>query len=232
MVFRLCVNGKLLRLGLPGLRDELAQREIALPAVLAFFRGMARALSLVEGAAVMYAAQATALAIRAEDPRQRCDLLRLAAALEALPLRAPQSLLEAAQLAWLYALLTGTWNYGRMDVWLGSFLQRDLASGRLDEAAALRLLQSFWRLMTAYDNQYNNRVFLGGVGRPDEPAADAFALLHGVDFAENRHILQPFPREGFQVFGIPGILLTVLADLSLNFRVRCQFRCAIGRAVG
>lgn len=169
--------GKLLRLGLPGLRDELAQREIALPAVLAFFRGMARALSLVEGAAVMYAAQATALAIRAEDPRQRCDLLRLAAALEALPLRAPQSLLEAAQLAWLYALLTGTWNYGRMDVWLGSFLQRDLASGRLDEAAALRLLQSFWRLMTAYDNQYNNRVFLGGVGRPDEPAADAFALL-------------------------------------------------------
>jgi pyruvate-formate lyase len=89
-------------------------------------------------------------------------------------------LFEACQLAWLYALHAGTWNYGRMDVWLGRFLADDLRAGRMTEAEALRLLCGWWRLMKAYDNQYNNRVIIGGLGRGAEEevaAADRFALL-------------------------------------------------------
>jgi pyruvate-formate lyase len=67
-----------------------------------------------------------------------------------------------------------------MDMWLGRFLAEDLAAGRTAEDEALRLLRSWWRLMKAYDNQFNNRVFIGGLGRgtPAEvAAADRFALL-------------------------------------------------------
>lgn len=89
----------------------------------------------------------------------------------------PQSFRDAIQLFWLYGVSSGTWNWGRLDVALGPFLTADLDHGRMTEEEALELLQSLWRLMGAYDNMYNNRVILGGKGRPDEIAADAFALL-------------------------------------------------------
>ncbi len=91
--------------------------------------------------------------------------------------QAPRCFREAIQLFWLYALHAGTWNYGRLDVALGPFLVADLESGLLDEAEALELLCSLWHLMNAYDNQYDNRLIVGGKGRPQEPSADRFALL-------------------------------------------------------
>jgi len=101
----------------------------------------------------------------------------LAEALTAIRHRAPQTFREGAQLFWLYALHAGTWNYGRLDVVLGPFLAADIDRGELTEDSALDLLCSLWRLMHAYSNQYNNRVFIGGRGRENEAAADRFALL-------------------------------------------------------
>lgn len=97
--------------------------------------------------------------------------------LQAIGQRPPTGLREAIQLFWLYALHAGTWNYGRLDVVLGPYLQRDLDTQRLTEAQALDLIGSLWRLMHAYSNQYNNRVIIGGRGRHHEAAADRFALL-------------------------------------------------------
>ena len=81
------------------------------------------------------------------------------------------------QLFWLYSIVGDIRNHGRMDVYLGTFLARDLASGRLDEDEALRLLQSLWRLMAARNTRVHNRVIVGGRGRPNEADADRFALL-------------------------------------------------------
>lgn len=101
----------------------------------------------------------------------------MADSLRAILHRPPETFRQAVQLFWLYALHAGTWNYGRLDVALGPFLARDLDSGVLTEDEALALVCSLWRLMHAYANQYNNRVIVGGLGRPDEAAADRFALL-------------------------------------------------------
>ena len=101
----------------------------------------------------------------------------MAAALEAITQRPPETLREAAQLAWLYTLISGTVNYGRMDVYLGSFYAADVDSGRLSEAQALRLMQSLWQLIADRKTTFNGRVFIGGRGRPDEASADRFALL-------------------------------------------------------
>ncbi|WP_404423391.1 pyruvate formate lyase family protein [Nibricoccus sp. IMCC34717] len=170
--------GKLVTLGIPGLRQLLADRRDAANSTEAeLLVHLAGALDLLADDCRLYAAQARELAENETRLERRAELLRMARDLDAITTRAPASFSEAIQLIWLYALHSGTWNYGRLDIVLGPFLCADVDSGRLSEAEALRFLQSWWRLMKAYDNQYNNRVIIGGLGRPDEAAADRFALL-------------------------------------------------------
>lgn len=156
---------KLLRLGLPGLREEVREKGL-LAKDKALFSGMEDALDTLCDVCLRYA----------EDARTMGDAT-LAAALIAITQRAPRTFLEAAQLAWLYSLASGALNYGRMDVYLGSFLARDLTQGELDEARALDLVCSLWRLIDARKTVFHGRVVIGGRGRPNEADADRFALL-------------------------------------------------------
>ena len=89
----------------------------------------------------------------------------------------PETFREALQLFWLYAICSGVLNYGRMDVYMGDFLARDLDSGVITEAEALRLLQHIWRMIADRGIWFNIRVVVGGVGRRNEGNADKFALL-------------------------------------------------------
>ncbi|MDP3179674.1 MAG: pyruvate formate lyase family protein, partial [Spirochaetaceae bacterium] len=157
--------GELLASGLPGLRNRI-ENGAALSRSPEFRGGMLAALALMDRISLRYAIEADSAGMSA-----------LAAGLRSIPVRPPETLLEAMQLFWLYALCSGSWNYGRMDVYLGPFLARDLDSGRLAEEEALELLCSLWRLIQAYDNQFNNRVYIGGKGRANEAEADRFALL-------------------------------------------------------
>lgn len=138
---------KLLELGLDGLQQELANTPFT------------HVVPLLQATLDRYLSETT-------DADLRDTLL-------AIRHRPPQSFRQAIQLFWLYALHAGTWNYGRLDIVLGPYLQNDTISD--DEA--IESLCSLWRLMHAYSNQYNNRVFIGGRGRPDEAASDRFALL-------------------------------------------------------
>ncbi len=169
---------KLLRLGLPGLRAEILQRRDSATtgAARRFLVQCAASLDLIHAGLRTYGTEARQLARSAGEQRE-AEFCRMAEILEALQLRAPQSFHEAMQLMWIYALCSGTWNYGRMDVYLGPFLARDLEAGRLDEAQALKLIRCLWRLIADYDNMFNNRVYIGGKGRANEAAADRFALL-------------------------------------------------------
>ncbi len=167
---------KLARIGLPGLRSEIdsgRKRNGAKP----LYTAMGMALDLLDDVIRDYAAQAQALSASALDERARDDLLGMASALEAVSSRRPETLREAAQLTWLYALVSGTVNYGRMDVFLGDFYAADVDHLRLSEAEALRLMQSLWQLIADRKTTFNGRVFIGGRGRPNETHADRFALL-------------------------------------------------------
>ncbi len=172
--------GKLLACGIARLRCEMRDRsaeETVDCSGQAFLRGVGEALQVVSAAANWYADRAEAFARNAADADHGAQLNRTAEVLRHIATEQPRNLHEAIQLTWLYALLSGTWNYGRMDIYLGPFLAHDLEDGTLDEPSALRLLESWWRLMSDYDNQYNNRVIVGGLGRANESEADAFALL-------------------------------------------------------
>ena len=167
---------KLTRIGLPGLRAEIQdgrERNGDLP----FYKGMEMGLVLLVDVIKSYAKQAYSLATAAKDELAERDYLEMASALEAIAVHSPETLRQAAQLTWLYTMISGTVNYGRMDVYLGGFYAADVDSGRLCEAEALRLIQSLWQLMADRRTTFNGRVFIGGRGRPDEASADRFALL-------------------------------------------------------
>jgi pyruvate-formate lyase len=167
---------KLTRIGLPGLFAEI-QAGRNHNGDLPLYTAMEMALGMLIDVLGSYRDQARRLAISALDEAAEAEYLEIAAALDAITRHPPESLREATQLSWLYTIISGTVNYGRMDVYLGSFYAADIDSGRLSEAEALRLMQSLWQLIADRRTTFNGRVFIGGRGRPDEASADRFALL-------------------------------------------------------
>lgn len=149
---------KLVSLGLDGLADSIGK---SVAGDQSFRRACLAAIETLRSSIDHYASLVPEMA----------DTLR------AIRHGAPRSFREAVQLFWLWVLHSGTWNYGRLDVALGPILCRDLDAGTLSECDALDQLRSLWQLMHAYSNQYNNRIIIGGKGRPNEAAADRFALL-------------------------------------------------------
>lgn len=171
---------KLVRLGLPGLKDEIAARRAAKPddaEAQHLYDAMLLALDLVAEMCLWYAAQAEAQASTSAGPDRRAELLAMAQVLRKIAAARPETFREAMQLSWLYILLSGQRNYGRMDIYLGDFLADGLDNGSLTQPEALRLTQGLWRLMAARKYIFDGRVIVGGKGRRNPENADRFALL-------------------------------------------------------
>lgn len=160
---------KLLRLGLDGMKQEIgAYRDKALAQGkdADFYDACGMALETLAAVCKRYAASLR------EDGRE--DMARV---MENIAGRPPVTFREALQLAWMYSLISGVLNYGRMDDYLGDYLERDLAAGILTEKEALEYLCCLWRLIDARKTVFHGRVIIGGKGRHNEPAADRFAML-------------------------------------------------------
>jgi pyruvate-formate lyase len=186
--------GKLVRLGIPGLAAEVQSRWVrALEAGddAELFEGMLGALDVLADVVRHCEDQARSLATETRSTERRSELMAMADALGSLLVGPPPTFRAAAQLVWLYALTGDVRNHGRMDVYLGNFLARDLDAGVFTEAEALRLLQSLWQLMADRETRVHNRVIVGGIGRPNEPDADRFALLA---MEASRTVLEPEPQ--------------------------------------
>jgi pyruvate-formate lyase len=171
---------KLAHIGLPGLRDQVAHGKASAlwnGAGVGLYDGMLMALQLLESICLMYAEQARKLAAQSEDEAQEAHWIQMAGVLEAITVSAPQSLHQGIQLYWLYALISGVVNYGRMDVALGDLLVKDLDTGVLTEEEALSMLAVLWQSIADRHIFYNGRIIVGGKGRPNEANADRFVLL-------------------------------------------------------
>ena len=160
---------KLLSLGLDGMRQEIAHYEKKAAERgegTALYEACRIALNALSDVCMRYGEQAAG---------QRKTAL--SKALKAAAGKAPETFLEALQLAWLYSLISGVLNYGRMDDYLGDYLERDLQAGRLTREEALCYLCDLWRLVDARKTVFHGRIIIGGRGRHNEPAADDFAML-------------------------------------------------------
>lgn len=165
----------LLSLGIGGLRARIEALR-AENGDSAFYRACLGCLDLFGTCCDALAAKAER-AMEGADAARRAELVRMRDALLAIREAAPATFFEALQLFWLYALLAGVINYGRMDDVLGPFLQRDLDEGRLTEDEAFRLLRSLWTMIENRRTTVNGRIIVGGRGRRDPEAADTFARI-------------------------------------------------------
>lgn len=165
---------RLLTLGVDGMAALCAEKKENNPA---FYHGLIQALDILSQVCLRYAAQAVALG----NPVLAADFTHIAH-------QPAQTFSQALQLSYLFFVLSGAWNYGRMDQYLGPYLAADLSANRLTEADALRYIEDLWCRMEEWGEYFDSRVILGGADRPD--GADTFALL-AMAATRRRHGIVP-----------------------------------------
>ncbi|MCA0253836.1 MAG: pyruvate formate lyase family protein [Actinobacteria bacterium] len=126
----------------------------------------------------------------AEDHRGRLETI--AASLRQIRDGKAQTFHQAIQQAWLFALLAGCINYGRLDDYVGPYLVADLKAGRIDEQEAHDYLVSLWTMIENRRTTVNGRIIVGGYGRRNPEAGDEFAKLALQVTAECKYVEPQF----------------------------------------
>ena len=171
---------KLLRLGIPGLKTEISEhmeKSKASCGDYKLFEGMLMALDVFIDSCRHYEKQAIEKANATSDAKRKGELFQLAEVLKNNSIQKPKSFYEALQLSWLYTLICGSLELGRVDVYLGDFYVNDINNGIINEEEALSLMHSYWKLINELFRDVDGRVIIGGLGRKNEVNADRFALL-------------------------------------------------------
>ncbi len=174
---------KLVKIGLPGLTQEVAefrQKAVESQGDVVLFDSMLGVLSLVKDMCNYYAEQAQAQAGEATgrgDSKRTRELARMEQALRNIATKAPASMLEGLQLVWLYGLMSPLIEYGRLDEYIGDLYVHDIENGVLTEEEAVQLTMSFFRLIDHLDCETDGRVIVGGYGRRNPENADKMCLV-------------------------------------------------------
>ena len=142
-----------------------------------FYRASIIALEIFQDACHYYEKQAWEMSLTVKDHSQKHELEEMAVALRNIAGNKPATLREAIQLSFLYTVVSGTQNYGRIDDYLGDFLAADLEKGILTHDSALRLFEGYWKILISRNAAYDGRAIVGGKGRSNEKNANALALL-------------------------------------------------------
>ena len=171
---------KLLSLGIPGLKAEVAGY-LALSKTGSksqrLYAAMEHVLDSFSQLCTDYALHALELAGISKHPERKAELELMAEVLTNIAHKKPESFREGLQLMILYNIFDGTKNYGRMDDSLAELWHHECTSGGIDREEALRLLSSVWALMKFRDNRYDTRLIIGGRGRQNEERANQVAML-------------------------------------------------------
>lgn len=169
---------KLVRLGIGGLLREL-EGLINHPNSPELYDTLHGALELLSKVCLWYAERVEAIRIKAPGSDQ-ARLNQIISSLKHIAFAPPQTLHQALQLFWLYALLSGNVDYGRFDITFVDIFKSEIERGTLSDREALAMLSSLWRLMNEREGgiwMFDSRVIIGGRGRRQETFADRFALL-------------------------------------------------------
>ena len=122
--------------------------------------------------------------------KRQKELERICQALENIKEKKPGTFHEAMQLFWLFALLAGVINYGRLDDYLGPYLVADLKSGRLTDEEAYRYIHSLWTMIENRRTTVNGRIIVGGKGRKHPKEADVFLHI-AMKVSKNCRYVEP-----------------------------------------
>lgn len=172
---------KLLHLGLSGLREKIAalmqEAEFDENKDTELYKGMLIALDVFSESCIYCSNQAKKKAEEETNPQRILELQKMSEVLEIIANDPPNTFREALQLSFLYSLMCGTLEFGRMDVYLADFFIRDIEHNIITRDEALDLMHSVWQLINDQIREVDGRVVIGGKGRHNEDNANEFALL-------------------------------------------------------
>ena len=187
---------KLLDLGIDGLREEIS-RKLAEQGENHFLSAALGCLDLFSNCADALRAQIKdqldALEQTAQDQAaelRKAQLGRMISSLAWVRTEKPRTFHEALQLFWLFALLSGVINYGRLDDYFGPYLVRDLANGTLTQQEAYDMIHCLWTMIENRRTTVNGRVIVGGRGRRHPKEADEFLHI-AMQVAKNCRYVEP-----------------------------------------
>ena len=155
---------KLIRLGIPGLRQEIAKFVIK-NGDNSFYKGLNMALDLLIDVIKRYEKEAI-----------QADKTETAQILHNIAQNKPETFKEGLQLFWIYAIVSDLIDYGRMDVYLGDLYAQDIDNGTLSEEEGIKWLSSLYTHFKTMNKIYDCRVIIGGKGRRNEENADRLAM--------------------------------------------------------
>ncbi len=169
---------KLLDNGVVGLK-EIVNARLKIEPQNEFLLSCSGCLDLVTASADVLREKAEVLLkdVPKQNEKRRRQLERMICCLKKIRTEKPETFPEALQLFWLYALLAGVINYGRLDDFLGPFLEADLDAGRISEQEAYEYVKSLWTMIENRRTTVNGRIIVGGKGRKNPKAADRFTRI-------------------------------------------------------
>ena len=163
---------KLLDLGIGGLREEIEIKQRENPENT-FYPACLSCLDLFCDCAESLKQKAFNMRKNVDDDRVK-HLTKIGNSLEHIKTNKPETFHDALQLFWLFAMLAGVINYGRLDDYLGPFLAKDLEDGTLTEDEAYEYIKNLWYMIENRRTTVNGRVIVGGRGRKNPKEADIF----------------------------------------------------------
>jgi pyruvate-formate lyase len=125
----------------------------------------------------LYFAEMASEKAKTASTERKKELLQMESILRKITVSPPDTFREAIQLMFLYAGISGTYNYGRMDEYLGDLYAKEIQKGSLTKEEAIRLLSNLWYLMDAKGQIWDCRVIIGGKGRRNEQNANKLAKV-------------------------------------------------------
>lgn len=164
---------KLLTKGILGLIADIEKKRSLHPD---FYDSIKDALLLLQSLCLQYEEELKDECKKCRDTERSYALSQMAENMHHIAFHKPDTFWQAAQLCYLFYLLSGTYNYGRMDEYLGSYYTHDIDNGIITEPFALTLLISLWELIIERNNKFDGRIILGGKDRKNLLDADRFAL--------------------------------------------------------
>ena len=164
---------KLLEKGIAGLMNECTVLEEKNPP---FYKGLEGVLFIIQKSCLRYADQCSELA-EAHRGEWGEQLHKMGENLRYIANDPPKTFWQAMQLAYIFFVFSGTFNYGRMDGYIGLYYANDIDCGALNEGFALRITKSVWSLIIERKNTFDARIILGGKSRKNPESADRFAML-------------------------------------------------------
>ncbi|PKM55666.1 MAG: pyruvate formate-lyase [Firmicutes bacterium HGW-Firmicutes-5] len=179
---------KLLDKGINGLKNDIMEHQGKDP-TNAFYEGALEGLNLFTECA-LFLEQQVLEEIEDASEERKSELNKMANALKKISTDKPESFHEALQLIWLYALMSGVINYGRLDDYLGPYMSRDIDSGKITEDDAYDYLLSLWTMIENRRTTVNGRIIVGGKGRKNPKEADRFLRI-AMKVAKNTKFVEP-----------------------------------------